>query len=613
MQTVSRLLGYYRPYLGKMVVASIFLALSGGLMSILVASMKPLVNEVLSSTVVESGPDILDKLEKWIPAGRLREWIEDRSFIQVPILIVVIFALRGVFLYFGQYMTTKVGAMVIKNLRTGLYENITRQSPGFFSEHSTGSVLSRVMSDVQRLQVVSTVVMADLVRVAAMIPFMLIVVLVHDWRMSLFALIVLPLMAYPMVRLGKRLRRTSRKSQESMAEASNLLAETVSGIKVVQAFGMEKFETSRFRDALSKMLRVDLKAGRAAAAASPIMEQVGAIAGASLLVIAGFGISEGYIDPGNFSVVIGGLGVLYISVRKLNVVNVQIQQALAAADRVFEVLDTQPDIQQVPGAKILDGFDDEIRFERVNFAYEHDPVLLDLDLTIQRGSMVALVGPSGSGKTTVAQLVPRFYDPTSGRITIDGQDVSKVTLASLRGLIGLVTQETVLFSDSVRNNISYGRDDISFEQIVQVAIAANAHDFIEKLPRGYDTQLGERGEGLSMGQRQRVAIARALLKDPPILILDEATSALDAESESLVQGALDVLLQGRTSLVVAHRLSTVRQADRIVVLQEGRVVEQGSHVELLGLHGLYARLHDLQFHNGEGPRREASSVESATT
>ena len=613
MQTVSRLLGYYRLYLAKMVVAAIFLALSGGLMSILVASMKPLVNEVLNSDVVESGPDILDRIEQWLPAGSLRSWIEDRSFVQVPIMIVVVFAVRGVFLYFGQYMTTKVGAQVIRNLRTDLYSNITRQSPSFFSEHSTGSVLSRIMNDVQRLQVVSTVVLADLVRVAAMIPFMLIVVLVHDWRMSLFALIVLPLMAYPMIRLGKRLRRTSRRSQESMAEASNLLAETVAGIKVVQAFGMEKFETSRFTDALNQMLRVDLKAGRAAAAASPIMEQVGAVAGASLLMIAGFGIAEGYIDPGNFSVVIGGLGVLYISVRKLNVVNVQIQQALAAADRVFEVLDTQPEIQEIDGARKLDGFEDQIAFDKVCFAYQHDPVLVDLDLTIARGTMVALVGPSGSGKTTVAQLVPRFYDPTSGSISIDGQDISQVTLQSLRDLIGLVTQETVLFSDSVRNNISYGRDDISFEQIVEVARAANAHEFIERLPQGYDTELGERGEGLSMGQRQRIAIARALLKDPPILILDEATSALDAESESQVQGALDVLLQGRTSLVVAHRLSTVRQADQILVLQEGQIVEQGSHDDLITARGLYARLHELQFRNGDTAHRQVTSPETAAT
>jgi subfamily B ATP-binding cassette protein MsbA len=361
---------------------------------------------------------------------------------------------------------------------------------------------------------------------------------------------------------------------------------------------MERFEKNRFIAVLARMLKADLKAGRAAALAPSIMELVGAMAGAGLFWYAGSQIAAGKLDPGNFMVVLVGLGYLFSCIRRLNVINVEVQQASAAAQRVFRMMDAVPDIADRAGATALPPFTGEIRFENVSFDYdggEGAVVLKEIDLILKKGEVVALVGASGSGKTTLANLVPRFYDPTGGSLLIDGRDIREASLASLRDQIGLVTQETVLFDDTVARNIAYGRDDVPLDRIREVAQAAQADEFVRELPDGYDTRLGEKGTRLSMGQRQRITIARALLKDSPILILDEATSALDARSEALVQQALDVLMEGRTSLVIAHRLATVRKADRILVLDEGRIAEQGSHDELLEKGGLYAHLHKLQF------------------
>jgi subfamily B ATP-binding cassette protein MsbA len=581
---LRRLWGFSRPYRAVFIAALFAMILYAAASTVVALLVKPIIDKVLPGQ----------------QGIRFSYW---------AMLILVAYLAKGLGSYFSAYLMTDVGQRVVRDIRDRLFRHIVDQSAAFFTRRTTGQLMSRIMNDVNQVQQAVSETIGDFIReglsaigyAGAMFWF--------EWRLALVSMVGAPIVIYPLVRLGQRVRRSTRRSQEHLEYLSHLTAEAFTGHRIVKAFGAERQEAARFSEASHRLYRTNLKVTSTLALLPPIMEFLGGVAIIGLLWYGRRQIAAGTTSSGDFLAFIFAAFMLYTPVKRLSRVNANLQQAIAAATRIFEMLDTHSEVVERPGAREITGLSRGIEFRDVSFAYDDGmgkTVLRNVSFSARTGQVIAIVGLSGAGKTTLVNLLPRFYDVTGGTILMDGVDVRDVTLKSLRRQIGIVTQETVLFDDTIANNIAYGVPGTSVAEIEVAARAAHAHEFIQQMPLKYETRIGERGQRLSGGQRQRLAIARALLKNSPILILDEATSSLDAESELLVQDALANLMRNRTAFVIAHRLSTVRRADAIVALERGRIAEIGRHEELLAKPGgVYAKLYALQIFD---QRREPPSA-----
>jgi subfamily B ATP-binding cassette protein MsbA len=566
-----RLLRYAAPYRAQLTAALLAMVVYAAGTALLAYLIQPILDDVLP---------------------------EQQQVRQVATLLLVAYFLKGLGGYVSGYLMTEVGQRVVMDLRNQLFGHILGQSAAFFSRRTSGQLISHLTNDVGQVHLAVSETAADLVRESLAVVGYIGLLFYFDWRLALVFLTAAPLVIYPLVRLGQRVRRTTRRSQEDLEHVTHLSAEALGGHRIVKAFGAEGRQSERFADATRSLFRTNMKITGALSALPPLMELIGGLAAIGVLWWGARQISRGLLSPGQLTAFLAAAFLMYGPVKKLSRVNAGIQQTIAACQRIFQLLDTHTEVVERPGAQPLARLRSEVEFRDVGFAYEDEParyILRHVSFTARAGQVVAIVGLSGAGKTTLVNLIPRFYDVTEGAILIDGADVRSVTLRSLRDQMALVTQETVLFDDTIAANIAFGVPQASREEIVAAASAAHAHEFIVHLPRGYDTRIGERGQRLSGGQRQRLAIARAILKNAPVLVLDEATSSLDAESELLVQDALANLMRNRTTFVIAHRLSTVRRADLIVALEKGEVAEIGSHEELVARpDGVYAKLYALQ-------------------
>lgn len=599
MKELFRLLGFAKRY-SPMLALSVFLMIIAGAMNgALPLLLKPVIDQVLNPHAVDAKTELgripfttqIVYLDQVIPFPLHNVW----SLVAVAILMV--FLIKGITDYCGNYLISFVGFSAVTDLRQHTFEKVVREEHEFFQQHSTGMLMSSIMSDIDKIQLAVSQMLADWIRQSFTALAMLCVLFSRDLRLALVAITVLPFVLLPTARLGRRIRKTTRSAQDNAAELNQILQEAFSGHAVVKGFGAEEYESERFRQAAYRFKRNNLRYIAQQALPSPIIEFFGALTIVALLTYARTQIKSTHMTAGDFTTFIAALLLLYEPVKRLTGITNIFQQAIGAAQRVFEYADREQGISEVKGAKRLKGLKKSIEFEEVWFRYPNTDAysLQGVSLSVRRGEVVALVGSSGAGKTTLANLVPRFYDVERGSVRLDGIDVREASLGSLRKLCALVGQETFLFDDTVANNIRYGRPGASEADLRDAARNALADEFIEALPQGYDTRVGERGTMLSGGQRQRLSIARALLKNAPILILDEATSQLDTESELLVQRALANLMTNRTVMVIAHRLSTIRRADRIVVLDGGKIVETGTHDELLARSGVYERLYRLQY------------------
>ena len=602
MRRIWRLLLYVRPYAFYSLCSVVLMAMVGALNAFRILLLKPIFDKVLKPGALNL--DVLlftvPRTHLHINLGFLVPSFLHNAWSVVAYALVMSQILKSSCDYMGTYMVNYAGFGMITDLRNDLYNAVLRRSVAFFQKHSTGTLLSTLINDIERVQTAMSSVLSDFMGQIFTFLFTLTVAIAYGGWMAWCLLLFLPVIITSSRKIGRGVRTTTRTGQDKLAEIQNILHETITGNGIVKAFGMEMWEMARFRRAGRRLFRANLKSVKVQAISSPLMDFFGAVAIALLLRLGRGSILSG-ASEGDFITFIFAVFTMYDPVRKFALFYNAFQQALGASEEIFKFMDAQDDVREKKKAFVLKGFSDEIRFENVGFAYATDEgirqVLHGIDLNVKRGEVIAFVGPSGAGKSTLVNLLPRFFDVNEGRITLDGHDLRDVTIDSLRKQIGKVTQETVLFNDTVRNNIAYGQPDVPLARVEQAAKMALAHEFILEMQDGYDTMIGEKGVRLSGGERQRLAIARAILKNAPILVLDEATSALDTESEALVQTALANLMQGRTVFVIAHRLSTVRRANRIAVIEDGRITELGTHDELLAKGGMYLRLYNLQFHD----------------
>ncbi len=612
-----RLLRYVLPYWWQFLASVVLMALVGLLDAGRVLLIGPIFDRVLNPGSqgrniqlfkIPGTGHFLD-LQQLVPSHFQNPWT------MVAFALVAATVLKGIFDYIGTYLINYAGFGMITDLRDFLYNAFLRSSAEFFTKHTTGTLLSTIVNDIEKVQFAMSSVLSEFLQQFFTFIFTAAVVILLGGKLAWVLLLFVPVILYSSRKIGRQVRSKTRGGQDKLAEIQNILHETITGNRIVKAFAMEKWEMERFRAAARRLFRANLRLVAAFAISSPLMDILGSVAIALLLLMGRDQINHHVFTAGTFLAFIVAVFKLYDPVRKFALFNNNFQQAVGASSEIFRFMDMEDEVREKPAAKRMGKFARAIRFSDVSFSYtnsndngEDSPLVLhDINLDVKAGEVLAVVGSSGAGKSTLVHLIPRFFDVSGGKILIDDQDVRDVTLESLRSQIGIVTQETVLFNDTVRNNIAYGQPHVSQKQVEEAARAAHAHEFIGGLAEGYQTMIGERGVRLSGGERQRIAIARALLKNAPILILDEATSALDSESESLVQAALQNLMSGRTVFVIAHRLSTVRRADRIVVLDNGTIGDVGAHEELMQRVGTYRRLYELQFAERDVPKAVVSS------
>src|SRR5690554_942649 len=604
MKVFWRFFKYLKPYIKPLLTANLCMLLFVVFNLLSIGLIMPFIDLLFNpeQPVIEQGKEISIFDIREFLTYQLNKFAAEYEkldlLLYLCILIIVIFFLKNLFQYLQTYFMSTVDQGVIRDIRLELYRHFHKLSLGYFTEEKKGILISRIINDVQIIRDSMIAVINSLFRDPPSIIIYTIVLFIFNWQLTILIFLMLPVIAFILARIGQSLRRRSIRSQERIANTTSILDETFGAMRIVKAFGMEEYEVNRFKESERSYFNLIISLVRRRGLASPITEVIGVFAVTIILYFIGSQIITGESDmtPGAFFVYLGIFFQMMPSLKLLGQAVNQVQEGRAAAERVFNVLDTEPKIFDAINAVELKSFEKNIVFNNVNFKYEKsDRILSNINLEIQKGEILAIVGPSGSGKSSLVDLIPRFYDVESGSVKVDEINVRKIKIKSLRDLIGIVTQETILFNDTIKNNIAYGIINPSMDKIIEAASAANAHNFISELENGYDTLIGDRGVKLSGGERQRLSIARALLKNPPILILDEATSSLDTESEILVQQAIERLMKGRTSIVIAHRLSTVQNADKIIVLNEGEIVETGTHTELIKKGGLYSKLYNMQF------------------